>query len=532
MTQLATATLQEMPEDPIALRSRLTELEQELQRVRKQNALYVQILDAMTDVLVLTDTSDQIVYANAALYTLLGINPATPYDQAVQISLQAMPLDTVIRCVAATKEVRETGQRQCLPVGLWTETEQGTRYMQNQVAPIRNDLGEIDHTIWIVRDVTDEQQAIAAQQETDLHYRHVVANVPGVVYQYALHPDGSISLPFISEGCRELYGLEPAEIQADPERLLRIVHPEDRLRCDQAIMESAQALTPWTWEGRVRIESGQQKWIQGMSRPIRLADGTILWDGLLLDVTARKQAEEVLHSANNAKTLFLANISHELRTPLSAIIGYAQLLQRDLPQRPTAELLHDAQHIQIAAQHLLGLINTMLDITRIEAGRLDVYAEPVDLELLVDEVLLMVRQQAEQQGNRLEVRRAPELPPMLADRTRLRQILINLLANAAKFTTDGEIVLEVHPADQGVLFRVSDTGAGISPLLLPSLFEPFVQDSEQARRRGGSGLGLALSRRLARLMGGDITVVSEPGNGSTFTVWLPLSIPLEVAGVS
>ncbi|HEU4328246.1 MAG TPA: ATP-binding protein [Roseiflexaceae bacterium] len=530
MTQLATATPQELPDDPIALRSRLNELEQELQTARKQQALYGQILHAFTDAVVVTDTNEQIVYANAAVSTLLDVAPDTPYDQISRVSLHALPPDMLLRCRSGAATVRETGETLTIPVSLWTNTEGAPRYLQTTIAPIRDLSGAIGQTVWIVRDVTREYQAIAAQQEIDLHYRHVVANVPGVVYQYGLHPDNSLSMPFISEGCREIYGLEPVEIQADPDRIIRIIHPEDRPRFDQAVAESARLLTPWTWEGRVRVESGEQKWIQGTSRPIRRPDGTVLWDGILLDVTVRKQAEEVLRSASNAKTMFLANISHELRTPLSAIIGYAQLLQRDLPQRPPAEMVIDAQHIQTAAQHLLTLINTMLDITRIEAGRLDVYAEPVDLELLVDEVLLMVRPQAEEQGNRLEVFCAPDLPPMYADRTRLRQILINLLANAAKFTANGLIVLDVRPKDGGVLFRVSDTGIGIPPLLLPSLFEPFVQDSDQARRRGGSGLGLALSRRLARLMGGDITVLSEPGEGSIFTVWLPLSIPAEAFG--
>ncbi len=530
MTQIASATPQEQPDDPTALRSRLVELEQELQAVRKQHALYDQILHAFTDAVVVTDSDEQVVYTNTAVYTLLDLAPDTPCERLSQLSLRALPPDVVQRCRDGAAAVRETGETLTIPVVLRTDAELSPRYLRVTIAPICVPPGAAGQTVWIIRDVTGEQQAIVAQQEIDLHYRHVVANVPGVVYQYALHPDSSLALPFISEGCREIYGLEPAEIQADPGRIIRIIHPEDRPRFDQTVVESAKRLTPWLWEGRVRVESGEQKWIQGMSRPMRRSDGTTLWDGILLDVTMRKQAEEVLRSASNAKTMFLANISHELRTPLSAIIGYAQLLQRDLPQRPAAELLVDARHIQTAAQHLLALINTMLDITRIEAGRLEVYAEPVDVELLVDEVLLMVRRQAEEQGNRLEVLCAPDLPPMYADRTRLRQILINLLANAAKFTADGEIALDVRPEGGGVLFRVADTGVGISPLLLPSLFEPFVQDSEQARRRGGSGLGLALSRRLARLMGGDITVLSEPGSGSTFTVWLPLSIPGEAAG--
>jgi PAS domain S-box-containing protein len=236
---------------------------------------------------------------------------------------------------------------------------------------------------------------------------------------------------------------------------------------------------------------------------------------------ARLDAEE----ASRAKSAFLANMSHELRTPLNAIIGYAEIIADELAGVEHAALVADLQRISDAGLHLLALINDVLDLSKIEAGRIDLRVEPIDPLPLVHEAIATVEPLARQRGNTLDLEVTGLVGALRADPTRLRQILLNLLSNAVKFTEDGRVLLRVRRTDgaaPSLIFEVSDTGIGISPEQLARLFQPFTQaDSSTTRRYGGTGLGLAISQRFCQLMGGEITVVSAPGQGSTFTARLP-----------
>jgi signal transduction histidine kinase len=243
---------------------------------------------------------------------------------------------------------------------------------------------------------------------------------------------------------------------------------------------------------------------------------------------ARREAEV----ASKAKSAFLANMSHELRTPLNAIIGYSEMLQEEIEDLGAESLCADLQKIHSAGRHLLGLISDILDLSKIEAGRMTMLLEEFDLGQLVDEVTATVEPLVRQNGNRLRLELAPALGAMVADQTKLRQALLNLLSNAAKFTKDGQITLKIRaegPPDQ-VVFIVRDTGIGMSEEQLGRLFEPFTQaDASTTRLYGGTGLGLAITRRFCRMMGGDVGVVSAPARGSTFTMRLPRVVSAEGA---
>jgi len=232
-----------------------------------------------------------------------------------------------------------------------------------------------------------------------------------------------------------------------------------------------------------------------------------------------------LELASQHKSQFLASMSHELRTPLNAIIGLTEMMVTNAARFGTEKAAEPLRRVHRAGTHLLGLINQVLDLSKIEAGKLELNPEAVNLAPLIDEVVGTARQLAEQNKNRLVVETQEKLGSLTVDPMRLRQILLNLLSNACKFTTQGEVRLQVGKVVDGrnwIEFAVADTGIGMTPEQQAKLFAEFTQaDSSTAQRYGGTGLGLAITRKLARMMGGDVTVASEPGKGSVFTVRLP-----------
>jgi signal transduction histidine kinase len=234
-----------------------------------------------------------------------------------------------------------------------------------------------------------------------------------------------------------------------------------------------------------------------------------------------------LAEASENKSQFVSSMSHELRTPLNAIIGLTEMMVTNAARFGTENALEPLRRVNAAGKHLLDLINEVLDLSKIEAGKLELNVEAVDLARLIDEVIGTAGQLAEKNQNRLIFEAQENVGALAADSMRLKQILLNLLSNACKFTKEGEVALRVRKVADGrdwVELAVADTGIGLTAEQQAKLFEEFTQaDSLTARRYGGTGLGLAISRKLARLMGGDVTVASEPGKGSVFTVRLPSS---------
>jgi signal transduction histidine kinase len=250
---------------------------------------------------------------------------------------------------------------------------------------------------------------------------------------------------------------------------------------------------------------------------------------LLTELRARtaelEDKSHQLEMASQNKSQFLSSMSHELRTPLNAVIGLTEMMVAHTARFGTEKALEPLRRVNAAGTHLLSLINEVLDLSKVEAGKLELNPEPVDLARLIDEVIGTAGQLAEKNKNRLVVEAPENVGKLIADSMRLKQILLNLLSNACKFTREGEVALRVRKAADGrdwVELAVADTGIGLSAEQQAKLFQDFTQaDSLTARRYGGTGLGLALSRKLARMMGGDVTVASEMGKGSVFTVRLP-----------
>ena len=268
------------------------------------------------------------------------------------------------------------------------------------------------------------------------------------------------------------------------------------------------------------------RWIQVSER--KTAEGGVV--ATYADITELKQREAELatardaaDAANQTKSSFLANMSHELRTPLNAIIGYSEILQEDAADKGDKEPIGDLQKIESAGRHLLGLINNILDLSKIEAGKMDVFIEPVDITALVKEVVSIVKPLTDKNENVVEVICPADIGSFRSDQTKIKQCLLNLMSNASKFTSKGTLTLAVaREGDSQVRFGVSDTGVGMTDEQLGRLFQAFSQaDASTTKRFGGTGLGLAITKHFCTMLGGDVTVESTPGKGSTFIIRLP-----------
>jgi PAS domain S-box-containing protein len=374
----------------------------------------------------------------------------------------------------------------------------------------------------------ERREAEEALRKSDARYQRIAANVPGMVYQLLRRPDGSISFPFVSGGCWELFELRAAEIQFDPHLLGNLLHPDDREMFAHSLNDSAANLRPWQWQGRFILHSGKEKWVQGAARPERQADGDILLDGLLMDITERKRIEETVRQAkeeaeraNAAKSQILSRMSHELRTPLNSILGFGQLLKMDAHN---SEQEDNINRILGAGHQLLKLVDKVLDISRIEAGESTLSIEPVLLSDALREAVDHLRsmgvnsdfQFGELVGDRY----------ILADQQRLKQVLLNLLSNAVKCNREagGTVTLRATEVSPGRLrLMISDSGLAIAPEDTASLFNLFGQLRGVDSKIDGSDLGLAISRRLIELMRGEIGVESIPPEGSAFWIELPLA---------
>ena len=307
------------------------------------------------------------------------------------------------------------------------------------------------------------------------------------------------------------------------------------------------------FESQIYRRDGSTIWISENARSICDENGSVLYyEGTVTDITDRKHAEsamqsalEAAESANRAKSTFLANMSHELRTPLNAIIGYSEMLKEEAEELGSCESVPDLEKIRTAGKHLLSMIDDILDISKIEAGRMDLYLETFEIHALIESAVATARPLVEKNGNTLEVYCPENLNTMHADMTKVRQVLLNLLSNAAKFTKNGKITIGVERIKNEQLrmknqeesseilisnseflsFRIADTGIGMTQEQLQRVFQPFTQaDASTTRKYGGTGLGLAISQRFCQMMAGSIEASSELGAGTTFTVLLPRAI--------
>ena len=410
------------------------------------------------------------------------------------------------------------------------ELNDGT-FLDRYSAPVIGADGTHYGRIWTFRDITKRRQTEESLRESEARYQRMAANVPGMVYQFVLRPDGGMALPFVSEGCREICGLESEEFRSDPALLVSMVHPEDRADYEQSLSLSALSLNPWNWQGRIkRSGTGEIRCIQASCRPEPQANGDIIWDGVLVDITERKQADELRRAkeeaerTNQEKSKFLSRVSHELRTPLNAILGFSQVLTfSDLEEEDALAL----SYIIKGGRDLLALVDEVLDLSCAAVGQLYLALGKVEADEIAGECMGLMARLAEARGITCTVE-TPSYPATLhCDGQRLRQILLNLLSNAIKYNCEGGrifVSFELRPANL-LRLNVTDTGPGISPAEIARLFVPFERLEQGSSDVEGTGLGLVVSRRIAEVMDGSVGVESEVGKGSTFWIELPLAAP-------
>ncbi|WP_207460569.1 response regulator [Azospirillum sp. SYSU D00513] len=380
-----------------------------------------------------------------------------------------------------------------------------------------------------------------ALRENEAKFRTLADSIPQLAWM--TDPDGSVEwfnkrwYDFSDTGLEEMKGWGWRDV----------LHPDYAERVVEGYRAALLAGEPWEDTFPLRGRDGEYRWFLSRALPVRNDTGELVaWLGTNTDITERKRTEEALaaakeeaEEANRAKSVFMANMSHELRTPLSAVIGYAEMLEEELADMGLADkglggegeegVLRDLQRIGSNARHLLELINGVLDISKIEAGRMEVHAEDFDAADLVRDIASTVQALIDKKGNRLEITVAADAGRMRTDVVKVRQCLFNLLSNASKFTENGRIVLSLErdPERPGWhVFRVADTGIGMTPEQRDKLFQRFVQaDSSTTRRFGGTGLGLSITKAFAEMLGGEIRLDSEAGKGSTFSLFLPEELP-------
>ncbi|WP_323141193.1 PAS domain S-box protein [Massilia phyllosphaerae] len=408
------------------------------------------------------------------------------------------------------------------------------RRKDGSIVPIRRAvgharLGEQELFVCFITDITERREMEQALRASEQQFRSLIGNIPGISYRSLLQ--GEHPMLFISDAVERVTGYPANDFIGAPARRSfgNLIHAADRVRVSETIAGALRDNRPYLVEYRLLHADGSTRWLWENGTSVRNDAGEPYWlDGVILDITERRQMEEALRDAKEnaeqaaaARASFVANMSHEIRTPMNSILGFTDVL---LDGELAADQRRHLDTIRSAGRALLRLLNEILDTAKLEKGAVELEQNDYNLLSLIDELSSTLAANARAKGLHVDIHYDPALPTCLrGDELRVRQVLTNLLDNAIKFTQQGSVTLHVELDDGQLHFSVKDTGIGIAPERLAAIFEPFTQaDASMTRRFGGTGLGTTISKQLVELMGGRIWAESQPGQGTTFHVMLPL----------
>jgi PAS domain S-box-containing protein len=493
------------------------------------------ITDSAQDAIIMMDPAGSISFWNPAAEAILG------YRAEEAIGKHLHTLLTPQRYLPAHRAAFPEFLRSGRGNAIGKTVELAARRKDGREIAIDLSLSAVSmsgqwHAVGILRDITYRKQAEQDLRNSEEKFRQLAENVREVFF--ITTPEGD-RIIYISPAYEPIWGRTCDSLYQSPMSWAEAIHPGDR---EQARLLAVRQLRgePIDSEYRIRTPDGQEKWIRSRTSPIRNEAGELIRiAGIAEEITERKRyeaelifAREGAEAANRAKSRFLANMSHELRTPLNAILGFSELLMAEMGDRGEHEWDADLEKIQRAGQHLSRLINDILDLSKIEAGKMLLNVEDFDISVVVCDVVASMEPLAAKNGNAIEVFCEPAI--LHGDGMRVQQCLFNLIGNACKFTRNGRVAVNVQADNgaEGIWYRIciGDSGPGMTPEQLAGLFSAFNQgDAATTRKFGGTGLGLTISRKICRMMGGDITAESAPGQGSTFIIRIPGSIAAQGA---
>jgi PAS domain S-box-containing protein len=492
--------------------NKLLETQHLLTKAQEIGLLGTWTLDLKRNVLSWTDQN----------YRIFGIAPGTPltYEDFIQV---VHPDDRTYVNEEWTKRVRTNNY----DIEHRLLIKDQVKWVREKAEITFDDSGEPIFAIGFTQDITKQKIVQKENQELLARFKKIAKHVPGFIYQYQLNRDKTSFFPYASDGILDIYGVSPEQAMSNAQCVFDVIHPDDLEGVSRSIFESADNLTVWHDTYRVNLPN-RMIWVEGKSTPTKQEDGSVLWHGYIRDITDLKEyefdlikAKERAEESDRLKSTFLANMSHEIRTPLNGIMGFSELLLD--PETKQEDREKYAAIIDHNGERLLALMKNIVDISKIEANQIHVSKSILDIGAVFESLKLQYLEKARDKGLELKFEMDSSVSEIYSDQNLLEGILINFINNAFKYTESGYISVNSNTENNNIVFKVRDTGLGISKGKIDTVFDRYKkEDNHLTKKYEGAGLGLSICKSYAELLNGKVWVESELGKGSSFYFSFPI----------